>query len=208
MKNQAASLREAFPPLLFEKLTFFSEELIAWNRKFSFTSVPDGEIFVRLIAPSAWLGQQYAKEKIGSVVDFGSGPGIPGVPMALADPDNRYTIIDSNEKKIGFIKHLLTVGGLFDDDNIDYRMLRVTPGRWEDRADRVVTRSAGSLLTATRLWDGKIKPGSAIDFFKGTEIGGEIEDLKKEYPAAEYEELKTPDWFHHLKVIRVTVNIG
>lgn len=203
MKNLPADIAQAFPPELLEKLNLLCERLIAWNRKFALTSVPDDQIFARLVAPSAWLGSKYGKEKIGTVADFGSGAGVPGLAMGLADTKNRYHLIDSGQKKIGFIKHCLSVKDLFEDSNVEPRLLRVEVGAWEERFDRVVTRGSGSMLSTIKLWEGKVKDDGFFDFFKGRDTEKEIEELKGAFPGAGVNALKTPGWFRHLKVLRV-----
>ncbi len=203
MKKPPAEIIQAFPPEILEKLIVVRDRLVAWNQKFALTSVPDDEIFDLLIAPSAWLGSRYVIEEIGAIADFGSGPGVPGLAMALADPRNRYILIDSNQKKIGFIKHCLTVKDLYQANNVEARLLRVEPGVYKEKFDRVITRGAGSILSTIKLWKGKVKEGGAFDFFKGREVDAEIEELEAAIPGARVEELKTPGWFGHLRVLRV-----
>ena len=64
--------------------------------------------FWPLIAPSAWLGKIYSQENIGRVADFGSGPGIPGLVMALVDSNNEYLLIESSGKKVGFMRNVIS----------------------------------------------------------------------------------------------------
>jgi len=205
LKNRPADINEAFEPVLLEKLFLLCDRLIVWNRKFALTSVPDDQIFARLIAPSAWLGLKYAVEEIGTVADFGTGPGIPGLAMALADPRNRYILIDSNHKKIGFIKHCLNVKGLFETSNVEARQLRVDAGANREKFDRVVTRGTGSMLSTIKLWEGMINQKSVFDFFKGNGAEVEIEELNGTLSGVRVSELKTPGWFGHLGIIRVCI---
>lgn len=187
----------AFEPELRERLDEFAARLMAWNKKFSLTAVPDDQIYQQLIAPSAWLGLRYAREDIGRVVDFGCGPGIPGVPMALADRRNRYLVVDSNGRKIGFVKQAILALGM---ENIEAEQIRLSPGEWDRGAvDRLVTRGTGSYDKIVKLWRGKLKPGGVIDFFKSV----------KEAPPPAHEldsrKIDTPDWFGSLQLVRVRV---
>ncbi len=207
MKNRAKDCRrEDFHPALLARLEKFQERLITWNRKFSLTSVPDHEIFEKLIAPSAWLGIEYSREDIGHVIDFGTGPGVPGVPMALADERNNYLLIDSNSKKIGFIRNVMTAGGS-RADNVDLRRVRIRGGAWDKPVDRVVTRGAGSMKLIVGLMRGKIKPGGYIDFFKGFRIREELDEVREAYPAVKTDVLDTPDWPGGLMIVRVRMDV-
>lgn len=196
--------KEVFPPALLCKLQKFSEELARWNRKFSFTKAHDDQIFEKLVAPSAWLGMRYAEEgKIGLVADFGCGPGIPGLPMAMADIGDRYLLIDANSKKIRFVKHCVAVLGLASAERVETRQVRLTGATPMAPVDRLVTRAAGDMLSVIGLWEGKVKPGGAADFFKGTDAREEAEALLAARPGARIERIKTPDWFKNLSVVRV-----
>ncbi|MGK7344403.1 MAG: 16S rRNA (guanine(527)-N(7))-methyltransferase RsmG [Candidatus Nitrospinota bacterium M3_3B_026] len=196
--------KEVFPPALLCKLQKFSEELARWNRKFSFTRAHDDQIFEKLVAPSAWLGMLYAEEgKIGLVADFGCGPGIPGLPMAMADVGNRYLLIDANGKKIRFVKHCIDVLGLAPPERVETQKIRLTRATPMAPADRLVTRATGNMLEVIGLWEGKVAPGGAADFFKGTDIREEAEALLAARPGAKIERIETPDWFGNLSVIRV-----
>jgi len=197
-------IKKEFTPLVLCKLEGFRDELVRWNKKFSLTKVHDDLIFEKLIAPSAWLGARYAKENVGLVADFGCGPGIPGMPMSIADVNNRYLLVDSNGKKMGFVRHCVKVLKIVDGSRVEARVARITrETRLEQPVDRLVTRAAGDMKIVLKLWQGKAKPGAVADFFKGIDAGREIEDLKEAMPHAETEYLDTPDWFGELKIVRV-----
>lgn len=202
-RETSQAYKATFGDETYGKLIQFEEELIKWNRKFSFTSVPDSEIFHRLIAPSAWLGVEYAKERVGEVADFGCGPGIPGAVMAIVDSANKYLLYDSNEKKIGFVRHILSIPGILGGSEAKAFALRVTPESIIEPVNRLVTRAAGRMEEVLELWRGKVRPGGVADFYKGDDAEGEIESLMKSYPQASSEVLETPGWFGKLRIVRI-----
>ncbi|MBF0635395.1 MAG: class I SAM-dependent methyltransferase, partial [Nitrospinae bacterium] len=112
MNAKEIDFSSLFGPTAYQKLTAYVDIIAKWNRKISITSVPDSEVMQKLIAPSAWLGMLYAKEEIGVVADFGSGPGIPGIPMAIMDTRNRYLLVESGGKKCEFIRYCVGALGL------------------------------------------------------------------------------------------------
>lgn len=195
--------KELFSPVTLCRLERLAEELAKWNKKFSLTKVRDDKMLDRLIAPSAWLGLEYGREDIGLVADFGCGPGIPGLPMAIADGRNRYLLIDSNSKKTRFIDHCIKVVGLVNKDLAQAKSVRVTKKTPIGPVDRLVTRAAGSMLEVIELWQGKVKPGGAADFFKGLDAEREIDELLASRPEAQVERLAVPEWFEDLTVTRV-----
>ncbi len=202
-KDQESEYTDIFPEEILAKLTLYTEKLKSWNKKFSFTSIPDDNIFDLLVAPSAWLGMRFSKENIGLIADYGTGPGIPGIPMALADRNNKYLLVDSNEKKIGFLRYCLTNKMLIETDKVEAELIRVQPGIWTRKVDRVVTRATGEISELIRLWKGKVSEGANIYLFKGEEALSELEDFAERNVKSKVEVMEVPEWFGNLKIIRI-----
>jgi len=198
--------RRTFAPPLLAQLDTFTNLLLKWNRSFSLTSIPDDEVFMKLVAPSAWLGLEYEQERAGEVIDFGSGAGIPGIPMALANPSARYTLVDSNQKKIGFIKNCIADRTLWEAPNARAMLVRLNPegGGEAPRAERVVARASGSMSRVINHVNGC--GATLFDFFKGRkESEAEIAELAQKFPSAQVMERQTPEWFGDLVILRVTL---
>lgn len=117
-----------------------------WNRAFNLTAVPSAQRVAKLVLMSAAVVPRLGP---GSVLDVGSGAGVPGVPLAILAPGNGYTLIDSNGKKTRFLEQCRMELGL---DNV-----RVVRARVEDfdggAFDTIVSRAfaeLGVFLSATR----------------------------------------------------------
>ena len=93
-----------------EKFIELSDLLIRWNKKINLTSItkPD-EVITKHILDSLSLLPHVHGNK---VLDVGTGAGFPGVPLALMLPEVEFTLLDSNNKKITFIKHVAAKLGL------------------------------------------------------------------------------------------------
>jgi 16S rRNA (guanine527-N7)-methyltransferase len=204
LNERGVDFASLFGDVAYGKLVAYADILAKWNRKISLTSVPDNEVMRRLIAPSAWLGMSYASEEIGVVADFGSGPGIPGIPMAIMDPNNRYLLIDSAGKKCEFIRYCVGALGL-DRQKVAPLNIRLGAASQVEPIGRLVTRAAGEMLETVELWKGKTVEGAAYDFFKGADAQEEFARLREKYPQAAMNTLETPDWFESLKIARVTI---
>lgn len=198
--------RQTFDPALLSRLDTFTNLLLKWNRSFSLTSIRDDEVFIKLVAPSAWLGLEYEKERVGAVIDFGSGAGIPGIPMAMANPSARYILVDSNQKKIGFIKNCIADRTLWETPNASAMLVRLNPegGGILPGADRVVARASGSM---SRVLTHIAGCGARhYDFFKGREESKiEIVELEEKYPQSAVDIRQAPDWFDDLVILRVSL---
>ena len=117
-----------------------------WNRAFNLTAIPPGERVARLVLMSAAVIPRLAP---GSVLDVGSGAGVPGVPLAILAPGNGYTLIDSNGKKTRFLEQCRMELGL---ENV--RVVRARVEAFDGGAfDTIVSRAfaeLGAFLAATR----------------------------------------------------------
>ncbi len=98
-----------------------------------------------------------------SVVDLGSGAGIPGVPLAIARPDLGVTLTEMRRKRAAFLELVL--------DEIDLPGTRVHPGRVEDLTgpfDIAVARAFAPLGTTWQVADGVLRPEGALLYWAGT----------------------------------------
>lgn len=91
-EDQCSALREHF------------EVLLRWNRRMNLTSIRDPlEMIERHYCESVFLGMHLPEGEI-TVVDVGSGAGFPGIGVAVVRPLARVTLVESNQKKVAFLK--------------------------------------------------------------------------------------------------------
>jgi 16S rRNA (guanine527-N7)-methyltransferase len=90
------------------------EELLAeWNKKINLVSRKDDEnIWSRHIIGSIAFLFQFALIEEGSIIDIGTGGGLPGIPMAILYPNSRVFLIDSIQKKITAVDDMIKTLGL------------------------------------------------------------------------------------------------
>ena len=98
------SLALDIPLAVAERELIFLDEMMRWNQQINLTSIRkrDEAIEKHLIDSLALLPYLSA----GSLLDMGSGGGLPGIPLAIAMPDLKVTSVDSVGKKINFQKHI------------------------------------------------------------------------------------------------------
>ncbi|OAN12656.1 16S rRNA methyltransferase G [Photobacterium jeanii] len=88
-----------------DQLIGYVELLHKWNKAYNLTSVRDPhEMIVKHIMDSIVVSEHLAGENF---IDVGTGPGLPGIPLAIMNPDKAFTLLDSLGKRIRFIRQVL-----------------------------------------------------------------------------------------------------
>ena len=86
-----------------QQLIDFVKLLDKWNKAYNLTSVRDPEeMLVKHIMDSLVVSQYLEGNQF---IDVGTGPGLPGIPLAIINPDKQFTLLDSLGKRITFIKN-------------------------------------------------------------------------------------------------------
>lgn len=86
------------------KFELYSKLLLEWNEKFNLTSITNkDEIVQKHFIDSIYL-VKYVDVSNKSLLDVGSGAGFPGIPLAIACPSAKITLLESNGKKVTFLK--------------------------------------------------------------------------------------------------------
>lgn len=121
------------------QLIGFVQLLDKWNKAYNLTSVrnPD-EMLVKHILDSLVVSQHLQGDKF---IDVGTGPGLPGIPLAIINPDKQFVLLDSLGKRITFIKNALRELGI---QNVTPILSRVEEYD-EQRFDGVLSRAFASL---------------------------------------------------------------
>ena len=121
------------------QLVGFVKLLDKWNKAYNLTSVrnPD-EMLVKHILDSLVVSKHLYGEKF---IDVGTGPGLPGIPLAIANPDKQFVLLDSLGKRITFIKNALRELGITNVTPIQSRVEEYT----ESQFDGVLSRAFASL---------------------------------------------------------------
>lgn len=123
-----------------EKLLAYLKLLQKWNRVYNLTAVRDVADMVPLHILDALAVLPYLH---GSrIVDVGTGAGLPGIPLAIWNPEKRFKLLDSNAKKTRFLNQVKAELAL---ENVSIETARVENYSPDKKFDTVVSRAFASI---------------------------------------------------------------
>jgi len=164
-------------------------ELIAkWNRVHNLTAVRETDQMVVLhLLDSLSLLPHLGRAR--TLLDVGSGPGLPGIPVAIARPGLAVTLLDSNHKKCAFLRQAKTELGLA---NVEVACERVehwtTPQRFDVVVSRAFSELADFVLQARHL----VAPAGVLIAMKGVHPFEEIARVPSTHKVARVLALDVP----------------
>jgi len=126
-------------PQIISKLLIYKELLIKWNNSFNLTSVKNTEIvthhFLDCLAVIPFI-------KSSTLLDVGTGAGLPGIVIAIVNPDIKVSLIDKVGKKITFIKRIIAE---LEIKNIETYHDRVELLTSEEKYDGIISRAFSNM---------------------------------------------------------------
>jgi 16S rRNA (guanine527-N7)-methyltransferase len=146
-------------------LAAFVELLLKWNKVYNLTGVRGAdEVVDRHVVESFALR---ALLKGTHVADVGSGGGLPGVPLAIVEPERRFTLIESRAKRVRFLRHVVAELGLKNTE--------VAHGRAEDLPvarpfDTVLARAVAPPAELLSICRHLTAPGSILLLLTATHL--------------------------------------
>ena len=185
-----------------KQLLGYLDLLEKWNHAYNLTAVRSrfemlGRHLVESLAISPFIsGSQ--------VVDVGSGAGLPGIPLAIANPAVQYTLLDSNGKKSRF---LLEVKRALNLANVEVETVRVESWVPTKQFDSVVTRAFADLATTLARVDHVLSDQGMVYAMKTEQAQHEIDALPDATRQVTAQNINVPgrDWPFQLLAVQPRV---
>jgi len=169
-----------------------------WNRVYNLTAIREPEKMVshHLLDSLAVAPHLHAKR----LLDVGSGAGLPGIPLALANPDMHVTLLDSNHKKTAFLNQTVIELKL---KNAEVCGERVESWKTQNKFDVIISRAFSDMGEFVRMTQHLLAPGGLFVAMKGLHPYEEIEKLPPDCKVRQVLPLAIPglDGARHLVLI-------
>ena len=187
--------------LQLEKLLKYLELLQRWNKAFNLTAIRDPLQMVRLHLLDSLAIHPYV-QGLKSIIDVGTGPGLPGIPLAILNPEIDFTLLDSNGKKTRFLFQAINELKLTNASEINHRVEAYQPNQL---FDAVISRAFSSISDMLNQCDHLVSDQGCFLAMKGKKPDSELSQMTKAYKVVEVSEVNVPliDSERHLiKIIK------
>jgi len=172
LSQELDALGQHLAPEQMERLLVYLAELQRWNRAYNLTAVTDpAEMVDRHLIDSLSV-RPFLQGRL--IADVGTGAGLPGMVLAIAEPERKFMLIDSNGKKVRFLRHVARTLAL---DNVEPIQARIENLPAQPRPDDILARALAPLPRMVQWLEPWLSHGSRLLAMKGPLADEEIQDI-------------------------------
>lgn len=146
------------------KLMLYLDKLLFWNKAYNLTAIkqPKEALIKHIIDCLAILPHL----KSGKLLDIGTGAGLPGVVIAICEPSREVTVLDSNQKKIRFIRQSVSELKLTNVTPVASRIENFLPQEHE-KFEVITSRAFASLTDFVEAAEPRLAQDGWLQAMKG-----------------------------------------
>ena len=186
MIKDFSSLGLKLSDLQIDQFKKYYELLVSWNEKMNLTAITDFDEVCKLHftdSITSCMYYDYSKDDL-KIIDIGTGAGFPGIVLKIVFPHLNITLLDSLQKRIGFLNEVIDALSLNDEGSIE-----TIHGRAEDYSDHksgilrekydiAVSRAVARFSTLCEYCMPYIKVGGSFISYKGDKAQEEVDEAK------------------------------
>lgn len=164
-----------------DQFHIFYELLVEWNKVMNLTAITDyKEVVDKHFIDSLCIEKITDMGQVRTVIDVGTGAGFPGIPLKIAYPHLKITLLDSLNKRIKFLNEVIAKLELKDIEAIHGRAEDIArKEEYREQYDMCVSRAVANLSTLTEYSLPFVKTGGIFISYKAEKAEEEIEKSKK-----------------------------
>lgn len=183
----ADELGLSLSPEVLQQLLGYAALLQKWNRTYNLSAIRDARTTMTHHLLDSLAVVPYLEG--GSLVDVGSGGGLPGIPIAIAQPQRAVVVNDTSAKRASFLRQARTE---IEISNLQVHEGRVEQWRPETRFDAVISRGFAELAKFVAACRHLLAPGGRLLAMKGARPRDELSALPSDVDVREVHELRVP----------------
>ena len=176
-----------------QKLLDYLTLLVKWNRTYNLTAIRDEKAMVSQHLLDSLVVLPYlnaTSDQNQTIADVGSGAGLPGIPLAIAEPRLQMALIESSQKKAGFLRQVKIELGLI---NVSVHCVRIQDYKPVQTFHAVITRAFSSLADFVLRSEHILAAGGHLLAMKGVYPQQEINGLPPGWHVSESLPLVVPE---------------
>ncbi|HCR85765.1 MAG TPA: 16S rRNA (guanine(527)-N(7))-methyltransferase RsmG [Alphaproteobacteria bacterium] len=176
------------PQLNFDKpsqkvlLDKYVSELLKWNKTHNLIGKTTEETVLNRHIEDSLQIKNFFKKEDKIIYDFGSGAGLPAIPLAVAflseDLEKKFHLFESNTKKASFLQNIIAKLKL---ENALVRNERIEVSKGEIKPDIITARAFSSLVEIFDIAKPLMQPETKFILHKGLSAVNEVAEAKKKY---------------------------
>ncbi len=186
LADDAARLGLTLDSQQIERLVEYLAQMLRWNRTYNLTAIREPEamriqhlvdslsvipaLAERIAADAAPDANPVGPEQVANIMDVGSGGGLPGVVLAIAQPGWKVCCVDAVEKKTAFVRQMAGVLKLANLSASHTRVEQIAPAQ----CDVVISRAFASMEDFAALAGRHVRVGGTLAAMKGRQPDDEL----------------------------------
>jgi len=179
MESSCNNIHLKFDKDKYLKFVEYKDLIKEWNQKVNLTAITeDEEIIKKHFIDSIKIFNFKEFQNAKSVIDVGTGAGLPGIPIKIMKPELDVVLLDSLMKRVNFLNEVIEKLNLFDINAVHGRAEDFGKVEYREVFDIAVSRAVANLTLLSELCLPFVKVGGYFLAMKGPSVDSEIIDAK------------------------------
>ncbi len=181
LRESAASVGVELNDEQIRQFIRYYEILVEWNSFMNLTGITEyEEVVQKHFVDSLVLCKAIHVTDVECLIDIGTGAGFPGIPLKIAYPHLKVTLLDSLQKRIKFLNEVVAQLGLEDVETIHGRAEDFAkPSMKRETYDVCVSRAVANLASLSEYCLPYVKTGGYFIPYKSGKVEEELQESKK-----------------------------
>jgi 16S rRNA (guanine527-N7)-methyltransferase len=154
----------------------YQNELLKWNATTNLISEKTADEIVTRHFLDSLSAAKFITNPNARLVDIGCGAGFPGIPLKIAMPSIQLYLLETNRKKVSFLKHIIRTLNLDQTQTLHGRTENIVQAEtWKEKFDIVISRAAFKLPDLLTLGQYFLTPDGLLITLKGPDVSSELD---------------------------------